>query len=64
MKEEEVRRTRQNERNRFLNANAKTRPILISPDDSLIKMLVAFLLQVRIEEAFSVGSGSYRAFNR
>lgn len=33
-------------------------PILISADDSLIKMLVAFLLQVRIdEEAFSVERG-------
>lgn len=63
MKEGEARRTRQNERNRFLNANARRALILISPDDSLIKMLVAFLLQVRIEEAFSVG-GSYRAFNR
>jgi hypothetical protein len=42
----------------------ETRPILISPGDSLIKMLVAFLLQVRIEGAFSVGGGSYRAFNR
>lgn len=51
--------TRRNERNRFPNANARrASPILISADDSLIKMLVAFLLQVRIdEEAFSVERG-------